>query len=186
MEILEDVFVYDESSRTCLRWKIDRLSGNGGRIKSATAGQEAGSLDQRGESFTTRFNGKAVKVHNIVAMLHGLVVGCGQIVDHFDGDPTNNKIDNLRVVTQVINSHNRKMQHNNTSGQVGVTIWTDQRGSKFWLARWQNAVGKRGCKSFSINKFGNDAAYILACNYRKSMIESLNQSGHGYTERHGK
>lgn len=185
MEKIGDVFVYDESSRTCLRWKVDRLCGNGNRIKSVVKGQEAGSLDARGEAFTTRFNGKAMKVHNIVVALHNLTVNEGEIVDHLDGDPTNNKIDNLRVVTQVLNSHNRCMQENNTSGQVGVNLWTDQRGSLFWMARWQVCAGRRKEKSFSVSKFGSDVAYQLACDYRKAMIEALNKEGHGYTKRHG-
>lgn len=185
MEELEDIFVYDETSPTGLRWKVDRFSGRHRNILSAKAGEPAGSLEKRGEAYVTRWNGKHVKVHNVIAVLHGLDISKG-VVDHEDGDPTNNSIGNLRVVPEVINAHNRKKQHNNTSGVVGVSKWKDQRGSWFWIARWQDSIGKRKTKSFSTGKFGDSEAFQLASEYRFNKINELNELGHGYTERHGK
>lgn len=185
MEKLEDVFVYDETSSTGIRWKVDRFSGRYNNIVSAYAGDVAGSLDFKKEAYVTRFRKKSIKVHNVVALLHGFDISEG-VVDHIDGDPTNNRVGNLRVVTGVINSHNRRKQHNNTSGVVGVTKWKDQRGSWFWLARWQDSVGKRGAKSFSIMKYGDTESFKLAKEYRSNKIAELNKLGHEYTERHGK
>jgi hypothetical protein len=50
----------------------------------------------------------------------------GQI-DHIDGDPSNNRIDNLRLATQSQNNRNKKMSSNNTSGAKGVS----RIGSRF-------------------------------------------------------
>ncbi len=43
-----------------------------------------------------------------------------QVVDHIDGDKTNNDMSNLRWATINQNQHNRKMSKNNTSSVKGV------------------------------------------------------------------
>lgn len=45
-----------------------------------------------------------------------------QFVDHLDSDRTNNKLKNLRVVTEQENFKNRKKSKRNTSGHTGVSI----------------------------------------------------------------
>lgn len=55
----------------------------------------------------------------------------GQI-DHIDRDPTNDRIANLRDVTQSVNQHNCSKRTDNWSGQTGVT-WHVRTGK--WRAR---------------------------------------------------
>lgn len=43
-----------------------------------------------------------------------------EMVDHIDGDPTNNRKSNLRAATQVQNARNRKINSNNSTGFKGV------------------------------------------------------------------
>lgn len=68
--------------------------------------------------------------------LHRIIVkaGSGEIVDHINGDPLDNRRCNLRVVTQHINMQNssRRLHARNTSGYRGV-FW-DKRKQK-WMAR---------------------------------------------------
>lgn len=55
--------------------------------------------------------------------LHRLILDAqpGDLVDHIDGDPLNNRKSNLRVTNKKINSYNRKnLNKNNTSGYRGV------------------------------------------------------------------
>lgn len=51
-------------------------------------------------------------------------------IDHIDGNPSNNRIDNLRICTQSQNNANACLRSDNSSGHKGVT-WHNNR----WQAR---------------------------------------------------
>lgn len=53
-------------------------------------------------------------------------------LDHVNGDPTDNRIENLRDVPQKLNCRNTSRSRRNTSGVTGVT-WHDQRQK--WTAQ---------------------------------------------------
>lgn len=52
-------------------------------------------------------------------------------IDHIDGNPSNNKIDNLRAATRQENVRNTRIRKNNKSGTQGV-YWHSQKGR--WVA----------------------------------------------------
>lgn len=67
--------------------------------------------------------------HRIIfKMFYGIDADC---IDHIDGNGLNNKINNLRNVSQLDNCRNRKMPSNNTSGITGVS-WNKSR--ELWAA----------------------------------------------------
>lgn len=183
---LEKLFYYDPTSKTFLRWKVDRMSGSSMQRCIARKDDEAGTLSSNGRYYDTYFNRKLIRVHKIIAILHGMVIPTGFRVDHEDGNSLNNEISNLRLLTQADNCKNKKKQCNNTSGAVGVSKKPDAYGNVSWVARWQTKVGHRGTKSFSIVLYGEEIAYQKAVEYRSQMIESLKNQGHAYTDRHGK
>ena len=90
------------------------------------------------------------------------------VIDHVDGDPKNNRWDNLRNGDFGVNNRNMKKGTRNTSGHVGVA-W-DKRRSK-----WRVHIMKDG-KSVSRRFIHKEQAL----SWRKSMEEKL-----GFTERHG-
>lgn len=63
---------------------------------------------------------KSQLVHRLVALHFIPNPGSKRCVDHSDGNPLNNKIENLRWATHRENCANSKMQSNNTSGIKGV------------------------------------------------------------------
>lgn len=43
------------------------------------------------------------------------------LIDHIDGNPSNNKLENLRDASNIENCQNKHLQKNNTSGYRGVS-----------------------------------------------------------------
>lgn len=62
-------------------------------------------------------------------MFHRLVLGAlhGQIIDHVNGNPLDNRKVNLRFCTHAENMRNRKTHGNNASGIKGVQRCSDSR-----------------------------------------------------------
>ena len=92
-------------------------------------------------------------------------------IDHLNGHGLDNRIENLRVVTPLMNQRNRKKQSNNSSGITGV-CWHKQAGK--WMARI---------------KINRKYAYLglFDCKYRAASTYELAKQLHGgYTSRHGK
>lgn len=176
-----DFVYYDETSPTFLRWKVDRKSGKNGNRLSAKVGDIAGGLDRNGGYYRTTILNSAYYNHRIIwALLNGSI-DIDKQVDHLDGNRRNNNIRNLRLVTATGNSRNQAVPHNNKTGVIGVCLDTYQNRYK---AQWYDLNGKLKVKYFYISKLGKDSAFLLACKYRKEMIEELNAQGAGYTERH--
>lgn len=85
-------------------------------------------------AFPAQFAGGALKLHRLI-----LGVAPREIVDHIDGDRSNNSRGNLRICTIAQNALNKPKPKNNTSGYKGVE-WCAAKG--VWTARIA-AGGKR-------------------------------------------
>ena len=72
---------------------------------------------------------------NLNIKLHRYIMNCPEdmVVDHIDGDGTNNKIENLRVVSIFQNNMNKGTAKNNTSGYKGV-CWNKEK------QKWQSRI----------------------------------------------
>lgn len=163
---------YDETSPSGLVWSKTRGSGIINSI--------AGSYDKTCGYWRV---GRVERLlcHRIVWSLHYGEIEDGFIVDHIDGNKTNNLISNLRKIVFENNAQNAGMYLNNTSGVTGVSFNVT---TSSWGATWvENGRPKR--KTFSVNKWGS-AAKDLAIKHRNMAIERLNLNGQAYTERHGK
>ena len=92
---------------------------------------EAGTQSGHGYK-KVRINKKAFYVHQLVFLMqHGYIP---DLIDHIDGDPSNNKIDNLRQANKTENSYNSKMRVDNTSGHKSV-VW--HKGANKWMVQLQ-------------------------------------------------
>ena len=163
-EIFEEYLYYGESSKSCLYWKVDV----GLTIK---AGSEAGSLHKPTGYYAIQIKGRSYYAHRIVSVLHGLEVN-GFVVDHIDRNRSNNKIENLRVVSQKENMQNRscqKLSSNNTSGVQGVYY---AKSDNAWIASWYE-YGEQKCKSFAIKSYpSSEQALNAASEYRNQMLNA--------------
>lgn len=104
--------------------KLIRRVAVGSRGK---AGEEAGNLGANGYR-SVYIDWKRYSTHRIIWAIHYGAWPPGQL-DHKDGNPLNNRISNLRLVTQSQNMHNTKRPKNNTSGYKGVA--RDSRSGKW-------------------------------------------------------
>lgn len=108
----------------------------------------------------------------------------GHTIDHKNGIKHDCRLVNLRCVPEVINLRNSSMRSDNTSGVTGVSFWAS--GNAWRAVAYHHTAKKQRCKTFSVLKYGDEMAFIMACDARQDMVEELNQQGAGYTARHGK
>lgn len=120
-ERLQSLLTYDPDTGE-FRWRVNRTGG-------AKAGDKAGSLDTE-RYLVMRVDGRYYRGHRLVWLyVHGRWPT--RHIDHINGDPSDNRLCNLREVTPAQNSLNRRKDPRNTSGRTGVT-WCAK--SKKWRA----------------------------------------------------
>jgi hypothetical protein len=183
-----DYVIYDETSPSCLRWKVDRymfVCGGTGRRRVVSAGDVAGHLRKDGY-WSVKWFCESVKIHRIIyGMHHGFVNLCNIIIDHVDGDSSNNKITNLVDSSDYHNCKNKAKYKSNHTGVTGVHLNEKCPGKFYYVATWRFSDKRIGAKSFSFTKYGKEEAFRLACEYRAKMLDMLKEQNVGYTERHG-
>ncbi len=113
------------------------------RWNSAYAGKEALAIPstERGRNNGRRQGkvfGQNYYAHRMVWALH-YGVWPSEMIDHEDGDPGNNRIGNLRDVSNGVNCRNGSLHSNNTSGCPGVSWYAP---TQKWISRI-NIDGKR-------------------------------------------
>lgn len=117
-----------------------------------------------GEIFAAHY-----KAHRVAWALHYGEWPKEQI-DHINHDKADNRISNLRVVSQAENSRNKPAQKNNKSGCIGVSWY--RNGNK-----WVAGIGA-GKKRVSLGYFKNFDDAVAA---RRAAEQSLN-----YHKNHGR
>jgi len=94
----------------------------------------------------------------------------GLVADHINNKSFDNRIDNIRIVTQGENNRNRTIHSNNTSGKQGVCRWTDSKSNlHYWRVQIQDNNKKNIQKQFSIKKLGDAEAKKKAIECRKQL-----------------
>ena len=178
-----EVFRLDQGSPSGLVWNI-----NDPRGRNYWVGMVAGHCCDRDKAWRVKYDGSAYFAHRIIYEMHHGEIPTGLLIDHIDGNPSNNNINNLRIVTHSVNNKNSKISSDNTTGVTGVlyNTKTNKYGVfyEYYVAQWTD--GKVKNKHFSIKKLGEDEAFKQASDYRDKMVDEMNLRGAGYTERHGK
>lgn len=136
------------------------------RGTTAKAGVEAGYLNGDGYRRVI-FGGSMMMAHRVAWLLMHREWPGGEI-DHIDGDRTNNRIENLRVVTQSENMRNKKTKSLSSSGRNGVHF--DTR-----------------CKKWRVQIRMNKKVHHLGLFESKEIASSVAESfyrSNGFTELH--
>lgn len=146
-----------------------RTATRSGNLQNQTIGAPIGS--PMNGYLTVYLFGVHFRLHNLVwAEEYGWWPD-GQI-DHIDGDRSNNKISNLRDVTQTLNSRNRAANRNSSTGFTGVSF--HKRSGKYY------AYIRLRYKLVHLGYFFSAEA---ASNARAAYIAKHPELG--FTERHG-
>jgi hypothetical protein len=104
---LNELFSYKDGA---LYWKIDVAS-------AVKAGSKAGYINNHYQKI--KIKGKYYYAHRLIfAMFNGYAP---KFIDHIDGNPENNLIENLRPANLQQNNCNAKIRKDNLSGAKGVT-----------------------------------------------------------------
>lgn len=115
-------------------------------------GDVVGSIDKAtGYAFTRDSNGKKTYLHRVVWELMRGPIPEGMQIDHINHDRADNRIENLRVVTQSLNLKNRSKMRPNATGHRGVhrrsdgkflaRVWTDGKVTRLGAFDSAEAAG---------------------------------------------
>lgn len=177
-EYLKECFEYD-SEKGILTWKerpdyhFEHLFRKN-YVESwnqRLAGSRAGYIRRKKGGYARRhvtIDGSIYMEHRVIWKL--LYNEEPQILDHADGNATNNRIGNISKTDFQRNSGNRSKSINNSTGITGVSFRKDQEA-------WCVSI-RRGGKNIHLKQTKD---FFEACCVRKSA-----ELGLDYSERHGK
>lgn len=95
-----------------LIWKVSPNNRN-------KVGSVAGCADNNGY-ILVGLDRRLHKAHRLIFLLHHGYLP--EHIDHINGNPADNRIENLRAATMTQNMRNKALQRNNTSGCKGVVF----------------------------------------------------------------
>jgi hypothetical protein len=151
IDTLRSLIVYDPETGQ-FTWKARGVASWDARY----AGTLAGRTDGRGYSQIGLMNRNFMAHRMAWAITHGRWPA--NDIDHIDGNPSNNRISNLREATRSENTQNRTRHTNNKSGYLGV-FWNKQ--CQKWQAQIMAAGKKRYLGLFDDPRDAH-AAYLAA------------------------
>jgi hypothetical protein len=146
-QLLKELFFYDNGT---LFWKITGYGVNAGDSAGRIAGN--GYLD-------TGINNQRFKNHRLIFCLHHGYFP--EVVDHIDGNPLNNKIENLRECSKSQNMWNSKKPFTNTSGHKGVSWSKTAKKWEVYLKKYKKKISFGYFHDFELACLVSDEAKLL-------------------------
>ena len=97
-----------------------------------------------------------------------------KVVDHINRNTLDNRRENLRVVDNSINAINAKARAESKTNIRGVYFRKARPGiaKASWICEWSDKEGRHS-KSFSVEKYGEERAFELACSLRKEKMKEM-------------
>lgn len=150
-EDLDALLKYDPNSGV-LTWKVDRSGG-------CSAGDVAGSREPRWGHTRLWIAGRRYMAHRVAWMLT-YKKWPNDMIDHINGNPSDNRIENLRESNNRHNQQNiREAQINSSHGFLGVTRMSAKSGR--WRARIMTENGRVNLGAFDTPEAAHQA-YLQA------------------------
>jgi hypothetical protein len=180
-EQYKDIPEYEGHYQISNLGNIKSLKRNGERIMNPCIDKTKGYLRVNLFKESKR---KSLYVHQLVAIafLGHKPNGNKLVVDHMDNDKTNNRLDNLQVISSRENSSKDQWRHNPSSYFVGVSYSSGKK-------KWESSISVNGI-SFYLGCFKNESnagqEYANALEYidkRSNLIDySFKTNRRGFNE----
>lgn len=181
------LFYYDETSPTCLRYKV----GNEGLNKSKRFTHDvAGYVNTNDcyKRYKVGYKGKEYMVHRVIYQMFNGSIRSDMVINHINTNPQDNRIANLEQVKT--SENNRKQKHHvfetlhtsNTSGNNCFRFTETEGGSLTCHIYIRNVCGKVITKKISCNKYGKEASTKVALKYIEDM-KTLIEKERNYLEK---
>lgn len=160
-ETINSLLYYDETSPTCLRWRVSDRYGN--KVKDAPAG----TLARNRYSSIKLSKLGTFKCHVLIWLLYTGSIDITKCIDHINGDKSDNRTSNLREVSHSVNVSNKRSRTN--TGYKNLHFSTSRNGyTLYWSEN-----GKRVSKFFKVSEYGSkELALTAALDLRQEKITS--------------
>lgn len=139
------------------------------RFNARYAGKSAGSRHPRGY-VSIHFLGSIFRAHRIAWLMH-----YGQWpsldIDHANGNPSDNRIANLREALHVENMQNKRVYQNNTTGHPGIAFAP-------WMNKWRARIATAG-RIINVGSFTTRDEAISAYVAAKAELHQFNPKMRG-------
>ena len=172
------LFEYDSEKGVLIRKPIPEGMGNFFERKALKRhiGKVVGENSRSEEGYLyVRIFGTNYCVHRVIwTMINGDIPDGFQI-DHINGNVRDNRVENLRVVSQIENSRNARRQRNNKTGLNGVMLRSDNGRYRVRINVTESSGKER---RITVGHFDD---FFEACCARKSAENRYN-----YHENHGR
>ena len=143
----------------------DPIDGKFSRItptRKKAIGEDATMGSGNGYHFLL-VKGKNVLAHRIAWLLiHGEYPPLGTAIDHINGIPTDNRLENIRIATQSQNCQNKRAGKNSKSGIKGVSFSFERR-------KWCAFIGLPTGKNKILGRFNSMDEAVAA--YRRAAVQ---------------
>ena len=142
-------------------------------------GDNVGTLTKNGY-WVLEFKGKAYRTHRIVYELHFGTIPDTLVINHKDGNKSNNCITNLEALSQRENSRKtlvtsgKKLLPKNTSGLTRIrrNVY-NKYNNEYIVVTWRDIDGKSKQKLFSILKYSEEDAMKLAIEFNEKITKEV-------------
>lgn len=162
-QLLHEYLNYDPNTGH-LTWKKKLCS-------KVVVGRRAGTKVRNRDNRIIKIFGQVFIEHRLIWLyVYGYYPKPHEHIDHINHDEQDNRISNLRLVSQRENNKNQSKRSDNTTGVVGVWVST-RNGAKKYMAEIHTANGKLRKSFYTLEE---------AKNQRK-----LWETQHGYHLNHG-